>query len=164
MSNRNHFKFQLSKEKEWVRLSRTTWIIVIIHSCERKGILSTIWNIFSLKITKLCWKKILVFLRCIGKGLTPPLPHYFLNSGFHHTCFITQNHRIVEYQVGRDIWSKLSWQKNGLDKMAQCPVQPNLKSIWCWGIRYLAGEIIPMADCSHCEKISSCVQAESPQE
>ena len=64
--------------------------------------------------------------------------------------------------TARSIWSNLSWQKHGLDKMAQHHVQPNLKSVW--EIPHLPGEIIPMAVCSQCEKFCSYVQSESSQE
>ena len=33
--------------------------------------------------------------------------------------------------------------------MAQHAVQPNLKTVQCWGIHKFRGEIIPVADCSH---------------
>ncbi|KAK4828564.1 hypothetical protein QYF61_027533 [Mycteria americana] len=66
--------------------------------------------------------------------------------------------------TSRIIWSNLSLQKHGVDKMAQHPVQLNLESVQCWGIHHFPGEIIPMANFSHCEKFSSCVQLESPQD
>lgn len=44
--------------------------------------------------------------------------------------------------------------------MAQHP----LRSIQFWEIHHSPGEIIPMADCSHCEKLSSCAHSEFPQE
>ena len=43
------------------------------------------------------------------------------------------------------------------------PIQPNRKSVQCWEIYHFAEEIIPMVDCSHCEKFSSCAQLQSPQ-
>lgn len=56
------------------------------------------------------------------------------------------------------IWCNLSWQKqDGLDKMVQHHVQLNLTSIWLWGLHHFPGEVFLKADCSHCEKFSSCV-------
>lgn len=48
--------------------------------------------------------------------------------------------------------------------MDQNSVQPNLASVQCWGIYHFIQDIIPMDDCSYCEKFSFCVQSESPQE
>lgn len=55
-------------------------------------------------------------------------------------------------RTSRIILSSLSWQKCGLDKMAQHHVQLDLKSAQCWGIYNFPMEIMPMADCSHCEQ------------
>lgn len=44
--------------------------------------------------------------------------------------------------------------------MAQHP----LRSIQLWEIHHSPGEIIPVADCSHSEKLSSCVHSEFPLE
>jgi len=41
------------------------------------------------------------------------------------------------------IWSNPSWQKHGLDNMAQRPVRLSLKSAQCWGVHCFPGEIIP---------------------
>lgn len=67
-------------------------------------------------------------------------------------------------RISRIIWSNLCWQKHGLEKMAQHPVQPHLKSAQHWGIHCFPGEVIPVTDCSHCETFSSCVHSESPQQ
>lgn len=48
--------------------------------------------------------------------------------------------------------------------MSQYPVQPNLKSVQLCRIRLFPKEIVPIADCSHGEKISFSVQSESPQD
>ncbi|XP_042662251.1 uncharacterized protein LOC116960958 [Tyto alba] len=59
--------------------------------------------------------------------------------------------RITESQGGRDLEDQLvqpSLAKASLDKVAQHPVQLNLKSVRCWGIHHCPGEIIPAADCS----------------
>lgn len=36
--------------------------------------------------------------------------------------------------------------------MTQLLVQLNLESVQSWGIHHFLGEIITIADCSHCEK------------
>ena len=43
--------------------------------------------------------------------------------------------------TSRIIWSNLSWQKQGLDKMAQHPVQLNLKPVQCWRIHHILGRL-----------------------
>lgn len=75
----------------------------------------------------------------------------------------SQNIRL-EATSGRIIWFNISQQNTGLDKMPQCPVQLNLKSIQCCPIHHFPVKIIVMADCFHCEKLSSCVQPETSQE
>lgn len=47
--------------------------------------------------------------------------------------------------TSRSIWSKLSWQQQGLEKMDQHSVQLNLKIVPCWQIHPFSGEIIPRA-------------------
>lgn len=91
----------LRKEKQWASLSSSTnWIIVIRNSCGRKGILLTIWYVFSLNITKPCQKetKFSSFFNVLRKGW-----HYqhrfvlvfffFLISGFLHT-----------YSIWKQVW------------------------------------------------------------
>lgn len=76
--------------------------------------------------------------------------------------YSSQDTRLEE--TSRIIWLSLSWKKHNLDKMAQDPLQLYHTSIQCWGIQQFHGKIIPSADCSYCEKISSHVPLEYPQE
>lgn len=53
--------------------------------------------------------------------------------------------------------------KHYLGKRDQHLNQVDLQTVWCQGRYHIPVEIISMADCSHCEKISSRVQSEYPQ-
>lgn len=56
-----------------------------------------------------------------------------------------------------------SWQRRNLDKLSQYFIHLNFKILQWWGIYPLfPGEIIAVADCSHCENFFSCVKLESP--
>lgn len=74
--------------------------------------------------------------------------------------YSSQNTRLED--TSRIIWPSLPWKKHSLDKMAQDPLQLYLTSIQCWGIQKFPGKIIPSADCSYYEKISSHVPLEYP--
>lgn len=77
---------------------------------------------------------------------------------------ISYIHRIQGWKgTSMIIWSNLCCQNPSLGKVVQHPVQLNLKIVQCWGIHPFSGDIEPVADCSHCEKLSFSVQLESPQ-
>lgn len=77
---------------------------------------------------------------------------------------IQQPNKIMEYQVGRE--HKVHLFQPFLAKAQSRhddPFQLNLKVVQCWGIHCFPGEIIPMANCFHGKKFSSCIQLESLQ-
>lgn len=65
--------------------------------------------------------------------------------------------------TSRIIWLELSWQKHSLDKMAQHPAQLNLRNAQSWAfLPHLP--ILTVAEGSHSESVSSCVQLGCPQD
>ena len=118
---------RLEKETDWSK--RTTWSYVFSGSSrcieDNEG--------FPLLLT------LKEKLTCVGE-----------NSSRRMTSILQTCHRITESQntalegTSTIPWSKLSWQKH-LDKMAQHPIQQNLKSVQSWWIHHFPREVIPMA-------------------
>lgn len=104
----------------------------------------------NLFLTKACLQK---SLKGRSQGMQNPT---------NNTVIESQNTRLEG--TLRITWSNPSWQNNGLDKMAQHPVQLNLTGVQCWGFHHFPGEIILVTHCPRSEQFSSCVQSESSQE
>lgn len=82
----------------------------------------------------------------------------FLCLGF------SQSHRLEG--TSRTIWSNISLQKHALEKMAQHPLQPNLKSIHCWEITTALRTLFQwpvVLIVQSLKTLNFCVQLKSPQ-